>query len=154
MKFKFGYEKLLHHRQTIEDLARREMLLAQQIVDLANMELRGMYEQIDLARLRASNILREQGPHAVALAQIDEFIKLQHVRIDQHRVKLREMMAELEQKQAVLVEAAKEKKTLEKLKERRLHEFKRQNKKRELKAIDEVVTTRFKPGAKNENGIR
>jgi flagellar FliJ protein len=144
MKFTFAFEKLLNHKRTLEDIARRDYMNAKAKVDQAMAEMDGMYKQIDDSRLRAGELSIEGGAHGPALSQIDDFIKGQRVRIEQYRLKVRELMVEVERLQQILLEAAKEKKTLEKLKERRFDEYKLRRKKLELKAMDELTTTRFK----------
>ena len=62
------------------------------------------------------------------------------------RRKIRELNQIAETKQQALVAAAKEYKILEKLREKKLTEYKDVLKKRELKMVDELVTTRFKRG--------
>lgn len=144
MKFSFAFEKLLDHRKMLEDLARKDYLLAASNVATAEGELRQMYDDIRESRNRAGELGRKGGAQGPALSQIDEFIRGQNIRIQRQREKIRELMAEAERKQLALVEAAREHKTLQKLKERRLADFKRALKKGDLKIIDEIVTTRFK----------
>jgi flagellar FliJ protein len=147
VKFEFTFEKLLGHKRTLEDVARREWSEAKAKVDAAMKILEEMYQLIDSSRLRAGEISSEGGAQTVALSQIDTFISGQKIRIERHRATLRELLGELERRQELLVEAAKERKTLEKLKERRLEEYKLARKKRELKRMDELVVTRFKRGS-------
>ncbi len=144
MKFTFPYDKLLDHRKALEEVARREYAAARARVDEAEAELRSMYDGIARSRERAGRLEREGGAQGPALSLIGEFIDGQRIRIERQRRKIRELLMDAEEKQGALIEAAKEHKTLEKLKERRLKEFKRAVKKKELKEIDEIVTTRFK----------
>ena len=146
MKFTFSFQKLLDHKRALEDVARRNWLEAKSSVDRADAELKAMYGQIDQARMRVGDLEREGGPRGPALAQIDEFINGQKIRIERHRLRMRELIAEAERLQEILIEAAKERKTLDKLRERRLEEYKVQRKKRELKQVDELVVTRFRRG--------
>ena len=88
------------------------------------------------------------GKHAPALSHIDQFINGQKIRIEKQRQLVRELMGEAERLQEILIEAAKGRKTLEKLRERRYSEFRTIRKKAELKAIDEIVVTRY--GRKND----
>ncbi len=144
MKFRFAYEHLLKHKKRLEELAAREFAEAQHQVDLANQKLRLMFEQIEESRKRALDLTNEGGRKSGALAQIDEFINGHKIRIDLQRQVIRQLHLEAERTQDALIEAAKEYKTLQKLRERRLDEFKHLVKKHELKQVDELVTTRFK----------
>ena len=143
MKFEFSFEKLLDHKKTLEDIARRNWAEKRRELDAGLKKLEDMFGQIDESRQRALALGTSGGATGPALVQIDEFINGQKIRIERHRASLRELMAEVERLHELLVEAAKERKTLEKLKERRLEEFKKLQKKREAKEIDELVTTRF-----------
>ncbi len=143
-KFIFSFERLLSHRHKLEDLARRNWLEAQANVDAATQKLTQMFEDIDQARSRAANLTRVGGAHGPALAQVDEFINGQKIFIERQRGEIRALTAEAERLQEILVEAAKEKKILEKLRERKVEEFKLRRKKQELKEVDELVVTRFR----------
>ena len=143
MKFNFVFEKVLGHKRTMEDIARRDWSEAQAIADKSMRELEKMYAQVDSARVRASELETTGGRLGPELSQIDEFINGQKIRIERHREKVRELLGEAERLQAILVEAAKERKTFEKLKERRLEEYRGLKKKLELKEVDELIVTRF-----------
>lgn len=144
MKFTFAFEKLLEHKRQLEQVARRNWLEAQAKVDESMRKLDEMYTQIDDGRKRISDLQIKGGAHLGSLVQISEFILGQKIRIERHRLDLRELLIEAERLQEIVVEAAREKKTLDKLKERRFEEYKRLRKKIELKQMDELVVTRFK----------
>lgn len=144
MKFSFPYEKILDHRKTVEEIARKEFMAARALVVAAEEKLRSLYDEIAASRARAGRLERAGGAQGPSLILIAEFIDGQKIRIERQRQKIRELQRDAEQKQEALIEAAKEYKTLEKLKEKRSKEFKRALKKKELKEIDEIVTTRFK----------
>ncbi len=146
MKFNFSYQQLLEYRKRLEELAQRDYLLAQKEVDDAAADLERMYQQIDDSRQRARMLEVKGGKQAPSLALIDDFITKHKIRIEMQRKKIREFQQVAETKQQALVIAAKEYKILEKLKEKRLLEHKAILKKRELKRVDELVTTRFKRG--------
>ncbi len=144
MKFDFPYEKLLHHRKTLEEIARKEYMIAKGKVIDAEGDLRKMYDDVTASRQRASDLALKGGAQGASLVQVHDFIEGQKVRILRQREKIQQLMLEAEEKKEALVEAAKETKTLEKLKERRYKEFKLAAKKKELKEVDEMITTRFK----------
>lgn len=144
MKFEFSFETLLDHRRKLEDAARREWTEAQAKVDKAKKELDELYGQIDSARERVATLEKTGGAQAGSLVSISEFISGQNVRIEKHRYMMRDLITDAEQKRDVMVEAAKETKTLQKLKEKKKAEYKAKQKKRELKEVDELIVTRFK----------
>lgn len=144
MKFRFPYDKLLDHRKTLKEIAHKEYILAQTAVDEAEAKLKTMYDDVENARVRAGDLTKSGGAQGAALVQINEFIGGQKFRIERQREEIRGLRMTAEEKQLALVEAAKEHKTLVKLKERRLADYKKLRKKLELKEMDEIVTTRFK----------
>ncbi len=143
MKFRFTLEKLLEHKRTLERQAQKAWAEAQANVDRATKELDGLYAAVDEARKDVPRMEREGRP-AASVAQVDEFINGQKIRIERKRGEIRELLAIAEARQVELVEAAKERKTLEKVREKRLEDFKLRRKKHELKENDELVVTRFK----------
>lgn len=146
MKFKFSYQQLLEHRKRLEEMAHRDYLLVQKEVDVATLELEKMFQQIEDSRKRIGFLSAKGGHQVPSLVLMDDFINKQKIRIDIQRKKIRELQFIAEEKQQALVIAAKEYKILEKLREKRVIEFKDLLKKRELKLVDELVTTRFKRG--------
>lgn len=144
MKFSFPYDKLLDHRKMLEEIARKDYISARTQADDAEAKLRAMYDDVSSARDRAGRLEVMGGPQGPLLSLISDFIDGQKIRIERQRQTIRELLAVVEEKHEALIEAAREHKTLQKLKERRLKEFKRQLKKKELKEVDEMVTTRFK----------
>ena len=146
MKFKFSYQKLLEHRKRLEELARDDYLLAQKLVMVAEEGLEKMYQQIDDSRTRAGTLSVKGGDQVASLVLIDHFINNHKLRIEAQRKKIRELKSTAEEKQQALVSASKEYKILEKLRERRVLEFKEIVKKREQKFVDDLVTMRFKRG--------
>ena len=174
MKFIFAFEKLLQHKRNIEDSTRRDMNIAAAKLDAVEKELKAMYSAIDDSRKRANECAKVGSVEAkldgasegksnslkpmlvsplTALVQIDEFIRGQGVRIAQHKKIVREHKAIVEEAQELLLEAAKERKIYEKLREQRLAEYKDSEKKRDLKRVDDMVSTRFaRNSGANEGG--
>ncbi len=144
MKYKFEFEKLLTFRKMTEDRSRKDFLLARAAVDEAESSLKKMYDDVTTTHQRIGKLQQTSGRNAPALTMADEFIVGQKVRIQRQREKIRELLAVAEEKRAILVEASREKKTIEKLKEKRSEEFRRVQKKREMREIDDLVTMRFK----------
>lgn len=146
MKFRFPFEKILAHRISVEEIARRDWLLAKAAVEEAEAGLKRMFDEIIQAHTRAGLLVRGGGRPGPDLQQIDSFLGGQRVRVELQRRKIRDLLARLEEQQERLTEAARDRKTMERLKERRLAQFKLKAKKQELKAVDEIVVTRFKSG--------
>lgn len=147
MSYEFSLEVVLEHRRKLENEARRRWVEAQSLVDQAIAELNVMYDQVDAARASNLETERSGGTTAARLVANDNFIAGQKFRIEAQRMKIRDLKMTADELQEAMVEAAKETKTLEKLKERGFEEWKKERRKREMKETDELVILRHKPGA-------
>ena len=144
MKFDFPFEKLLDHKRTLENEAVRYFNEAQSKLDEANVSLNTMFELVDHSRQRAGQLNQTGGAQLPELGMLSEFITGQKLRVERQRLTIRELSVEAERRQELVILAARERKALEKLREKRLEEFKKLRKKREEKEMDELVVTRFK----------
>ena len=144
MKFVFELEKVLKHKRTVENVAQRDWAEAQALVDAGMKELKALYTQVEEARNLVAMREKSGSARGFELGQVDEFVNGQKVRIERQRQKVRELMGRAEELHEALVAAARERKTFEKLKEKRFEEFKAQKKKHELKQLDDLVVTRYK----------
>ena len=147
MKFKFGFETLLKHRKRIEEEKQRDYFQAKQAVDEVLGRINGMYKSLDQTRDEIQKIQMGRDANIEAIKQREEYIDGLKIKIEAERHIARELMMVAEEKLQVLMEAVKEFKSLEKLKERKFQEHRRAVKKKELKSVDEMVTMRHKRGA-------
>lgn len=147
MRFKFGLEKLLSHQRIQEEIAKRDYfdslskLAAQnEIYD----EMKNSYDK----SYENTEELKKSGQAITVMEhdQLEEFRKGQVVRMQRQMDIIDNFKEIVQAKQDVLIQAAREVKTLEKLREKKFLEFRKTLKKKELKANDEVVITRFKAG--------
>ena len=144
MKYEFSLEVVLLHRRRAENEARRVFLLAQAKVDAAVSQLNEYYAQVDRTRDESLKLQLQGGAAAPSLVTNESFVTGQRFRIEAQRMQIRDLKMEAEVLQEALLEAAKEVKTLEKLKERQMDEFKKKRRKHEAREIDEIVTLRYK----------
>ncbi len=149
MKFKFSLQGLMRHRKNLEEMARRNFSEAKSVSDGHLKSLEEMHDSTDKARDYTGDALSEQVSDPASLQLAHEFIEGNKIRIERKKVDFRESLATTEKKQEELVAAAKETKILEKLREKRLKEFKQKIRKAERKAIDELVVQRHGRGKAN-----
>ncbi len=145
MKFKFRLQKLLEHRTRLKESAQRDFMDARAKTVEALRILDEMYRAIDTAREDGQRLVTS-GSGASALGTIETFVAGQKIRIENHRKKIRELKAEEERLQDILIEAAKEKKTLEKLKENKRLEFVEEMERRERLEYDDMAVMRHGRG--------
>jgi flagellar FliJ protein len=147
LKFKFGYEKLLEFYEQQEEIAQRDYNESLSHLDLEKVKHKAMWTLVDTAEDEIYNLKASpKGSPMARLTQLDSFISGQKIRIEKQREVIINHTSIVEQKQEILIAAVREKKTIEKLKEKKLREFKKLQNKKELKANDEFVVTRFKRG--------
>ncbi len=144
MSYEFSLQVVLEHRRRLEDEARRVFFEAQAKVDQAVGVLNEYYAQVDRTRDESLKLQKQGGAMAPTLVANENFVTGQKFRIEAQRMKIRDLKMEAEALQDALLEAAKEVKTLEKLKERQQEEYKKKMRKREANEIDEIVTLRHK----------
>lgn len=144
MSFVFSLEVLLEHKRRLQDEARRVWSEAQGKVDQATAELNGFYGQVDDTRKANQELEKSGGALAARLIANDSFIDGQKIRIERQRLKIRELKSAAETLHELMVEALRDTKTLEKLKEKQKEEYKKKLRVREMKENDEIVTLRHK----------
>jgi flagellar FliJ protein len=148
MAFRFRLEKVLVHRRRLEDEAKREFIIAQAATNKALSDLEALYVAIDVARSRGHEMQVGTSDHRMAptLQNIDSFINGQKIRIERQRAVIRDLKSTEERMHELLVEASKEKKTLEKLREKHLEEYRAELARKEQAELDDLAIMRFGRG--------
>lgn len=151
MKFKFAFEKLLDHFDRKEKVAQRDFRESLHLLDKEKDLLNHFQKSIGTALEKCENLSGETSGIDIGSVRLwqdyAEGLKIlsyrqtEIIKTHQHIV---------DQKQEILLAATREKKTFEKLKEKRKAEFKINERKREAKINDELVVTRFKRESANE----
>jgi flagellar FliJ protein len=143
MAFRFGLNTVLKHRKRLEDVAQREFSEAQDAVDRCLNEIESMYRRIDEVRGEIAQLEKVGQPESLAEIQgMQNFIGGQKVRIERLRLQARELLQVAEEKHEALIAAAREKKILVKLKEKRFAEYKAWLQRVEAKELDDLTMVR------------
>lgn len=138
MAFRFGLNSVLKHRQRLEDVAQREYAEARMAVEACLAKMEAMYQRIDEIREEIGEAQKNGARDSVmAILEMEKFINGQKLRIEMLRMEARALLVIAEDKQEALIEAAKEKKVLVKLKEKRLLEYREILNQMETKNLDE-----------------
>ncbi|MCC6278010.1 MAG: flagellar export protein FliJ [Oligoflexia bacterium] len=145
MKFKFSYEKLEEYHKQQEEIAQRDYIESLSRLESEKAKLNALYEKQEEAIGEAYKIRETESAFSQGwLVSIEEFLKGLESRIETQRQVVINHHAICDQKQEILIQAAREHKTYQKLREKQFAEFKKKEKKKEMKAVDELVVTRFK----------
>jgi flagellar FliJ protein len=148
MKFKFSYESLLEHRKLEEEIARRDFYEAQNNLDEQKAIYKELYTRLHEIEKESSQMQAAPIIPIEELRERDEFMIGQKIKIQRQRDLVINFTTIAEGKQEILINAAKERKILDKLKEKQKLEFKKALAKKEAKQTDEVIVTRFRAGGR------
>lgn len=141
-KFKFRLATLLRLREAARDERRRELAEAYRVDDLLRQRLDGVSGQ--LGRLQ-DHCRKLTGPGAVDVDRLVEAqryelaLKAQRSQLGQQR---EAVAAEIERRRGALVEANRDVRVLEKLRENQVRQHGREENRREIKQLDEVASQR------------
>ncbi len=145
MKFKFSLQTVMRQRKILEDLAQKEFSIMQNKLRLENEKLNNLQQARLNAFKKASALNQAGGTLGPALSQIEEFKKGQDVRIERQKKRVLEVEKWVEEKREILRQAALEFKIIEKLREKKLSEHKKEQSIAEQKELDEQNVLRFMP---------
>ncbi len=149
MKFKFNLENVLKHRKRLEELAQREYAEAQANVDECLRKIEGMYRRLDEVRDEVSQAQRAGQGHSIEqIREMESFMGGHKIRIEAMRQAARVLLQIAEEKQEALVSAARDKKMLVKLKEKKKIEHQEFLRQVETKEQDDMTMARQAWGKK------
>ena len=133
-KFKFSLEKVLSLREFEQNQAQIELGKAQSVVNDLNNQLK--YIASEIVR---SNESRSTSSELNFLLSIENYVNGLNYKKEILLEELAKAQLVLEEKRAIVVEAIKKRKSLEKLKEKQLSEYKKEVLKEEENALDDIV---------------
>lgn len=150
MGFKFRLEKVLSHRKTSEDIAKRNFLEAKAILHQAEVTLDQYYNSIHQSQNERHTLIKTGGNQGEGLSQISAYIKGTEIKIERQKAVIAKQLAIVEELQRTLQEASIEYKMVDKLKERQLATYREEEKKLEQKEQNEIANSRFEMRRRNE----
>ncbi|GFN36408.1 flagellar export protein FliJ [Tepidimicrobium xylanilyticum] len=137
MKFNFKLERVLNYKRTVEDLKKNQYGFVKQKLNREENKLDGFME-------RKKAIINEKDSSIVKtkvgnLVMYNNYIKDINRRIEEQKKVVAQVQEELEKSKEEMINAVKEKKIFEKLKENKYEEYLYQVKKEEEKLNDTIV---------------
>jgi flagellar protein FliJ len=151
MKFKFSLEKVLRQRELQESLAQKDFAEAQNQLNDEIAKLQNMIQIKEDSIRERNQLVQNTQTWGVSVQQINQFLLGQDLRIKQQNQRLSEFEKVVEAKREILRKASVEVKIIEKLKEKKLEEFKREFERKEQNELDELTALRF---SRNENPLK
>ena len=144
MKFKFKLEKVLKHRQILEDLAQKDFQEAQAEANRQTAILDKMMNEKVEARKRAHSLQSQTGGQVLeSLKQIHDFIVLQDIRIEKQIKVIQDCEKVVESKREILRQKAMDTKILKRLEEKKKQQFREEQRQIEQKEMDDNSSMRF-----------
>ena len=151
MKFKFTLEKVLKHRTIQSDLAQRDFLEAQNNLNEEIKKLEAMQQLKNDSLQQRSQTVQESQTWAASVEQINQFLIGHDFRIKIQNQRLLDAEKTVEEMREILRKAMIEVKIIEKLKEKKYEEFKKESARKEQNELDELSVLRF---SRNESLIK
>jgi flagellar FliJ protein len=143
MKFRFTLEKVLKHKQVLEEEAKKDFAEINAKLNEQQDFLKGLEEDLEKSYRDKHAVTQIGGEISAYLSYFHDFYIVQKKMIEQQKRIIGGLEKIVEEKRQHLVEAARETKIFEKLKEKRKQEFKKQMEKLEQKRADEMNLLRF-----------
>lgn len=143
MKFKFGMQKVLDHRQIKMDLARKDYLEAQAFLVEEQKKLQELIDMKNRSLAQRSSLASQTTGWQEQVNQINNFLTLQDLRIAQQNERLLKIEKVVESRREILKDALTEVKIMERLKEKKKADFLQEVRDKEAKELDEIASTRF-----------
>lgn len=149
-KFRFPMENVIKVRKVAEELAQRDLQMAQAYLNSEIELLENMKRQKTEAFQQRHAFESEGGTKVPHLTQVQDFLVGQDIRIDRQQRKIQEIETQVEALREILRQKAIELKMIERLKEKRLDEFRLEEKRKDVKRVDDLTMARFKVDQESE----
>ncbi len=140
--FKYKLEPILSLKEKMEDNKKRELGLANQSYEKAKAEKAKLVETRNKAYEEAK-IQNNNKVNIEHLKQLNQYLNYMKREIHLKEQEVIKAAIKVDEKRSELIEAVKERKILENLKELKLEEYKEEESKKENNIIDEIVTYKF-----------
>lgn len=151
MKFDFKLERLKDLKENFQDLARIELGKKIQERIKVEEEIKVMNSKIEIISRKFKSEIHDSIPIA-KLTSLIEYRKSLNEKLDNLYLELKKREIEEEIARNDYIEAKKEKDVLEKLKDKRYEEYKIQEKRLDIKELDEVARNAYHFNGGKKNG--
>ncbi len=140
--YTFKFEALLKHRIFLEDRLKKEFASIQRELAMEKNILEGKKSKQESTILELDH-RKKDGMNAKEITMFQRFISCLSSEIKQQDKIVMDLDAKLEEKRDMLIEAGKNRKILEKLKERGIKAYKTRLLKEEFNFVNEIAVNRY-----------
>ncbi|MCD6310750.1 MAG: flagellar export protein FliJ [Candidatus Eremiobacteraeota bacterium] len=145
--FKFKLQSVLDLKIQIEDEEKEKLAKLNAEKAREEMILRGLQE----AKVETTRVFKDKQRGELDIVELKQYEahlkKLEYMIVNQ-RLRIKELEIKIEEQRQVVIEASKERKTFEKLKDKHKEAFIKEMEMEERKFIDELAITRYRRGEK------
>ncbi|MEN6521595.1 MAG: flagellar export protein FliJ [Armatimonadota bacterium] len=140
-KFKFNLQRVLDYRQTIEDTLLAELAAIQAEHERELVKLEGMKHE--LSRFREKMKVELSQGSADEIKEAYNYLQQLTRQVLNQQLVVSKVKEKKDQKTLEVVDAAKDRKALERLKEYKVAEHRKEADRQEQKFLDEIASIRF-----------
>jgi len=147
--FKFKLQTVLDHKQKQEEEEQRELVRRK---DILAKEERRLKRLKDIQETRKRELAEKSAQGLLNVEEIQmyhQFQKRLSAEISAQSIRVQQAQADVEWQREKLLEAMKERKTYEKLKEKHYQAWLAETEAEERKLLDEIATTKFDRNGEN-----
>lgn len=141
MAFQFRLQRVLKYRETIEDTRKKEFAEISRIYELEAEKLRSLQEE-QSEKLQELGELQRGILNLLVILFYHAYLGRLRTEIDAQAKRVEEVRLEKEQKREALIQASKDKKVLERLRERELEAYQKEEDRKLQIFMDEIGTSK------------
>lgn len=141
MAFQFRLQRVLKYRETIEDTRKKEFSEISRIYELEAEKLRSLREEQG-EKLQELGELQRGILNLLVILFYHAYLARLRTEIDAQEKRVEEVRLEKEQKREALIQASKDKKVLERLRERELEAYQKEEDRKLQVFMDEIGTSK------------
>ncbi|PAB61271.1 flagellar export protein FliJ [Anaeromicrobium sediminis] len=137
--FKFKYENIIQIKERMEEAAKGKLAGAQKELDIQKNKLNSLVDEKNNCIGTISNSVKE-GTNVIFLQQYNSYMNNLSTNIEKKEKDIQVCKGIVNEKREELVKAVKERKIMEKFKEKEREKFVEWEKRQEVLLVDELVT--------------
>jgi flagellar FliJ protein len=141
-KFEFKFATVLRVKEKREEALKRE-LMKLQALKIEQEQLKARIDEEKKFTFMEKGREKEQGTNIMQLRHFEQYLSVLRRQIDEANKRIKELENKVDDKRGEVIEASREKKTFERLKDRHLTVFNKMIISNEQKQLDEIAISKY-----------